>query len=64
MVGDIKMLNKNKKGEKEAIELLEKIGLRFDHNYSDQFRESMPDLLLLDGNYIEVTHTKHKPNND
>ena len=58
------MLNKNKKGEKEAIELLEKIGLSFDHNYSDQFKESMPDLLLLDGNYIEVTHTKHKPNND
>ena len=58
------MSNKMKKGEKEAITLLEKIGLRFDYNYSDQFQESMPDLLLLDGNYIEVTHTHHLPNND
>lgn len=35
------MSNKIINGEKEAIELLEKIGLRFDHDYSDQFRDSM-----------------------
>lgn len=53
------MPTKYKSGEKEAIELLTKIGLRFVDDYSDSNSKSMPDLKLDNDTFIEVTHTKH-----
>lgn len=63
MIGDC-MYNKYKSGELEAIELLQKYGLKFDLEYTDKGKQNMPDLLLCDGNYIEVTHTDHYIHND
>lgn len=50
------MLSDYKSGELETIKLLQKYGLEFDLEYSDKNKQNMPDLLLHDGNYIEVTH--------
>lgn len=49
-----------KKGENEAIQILQSIGVEIDLNYyDDSNHDSMPDLKYLDGRYIEVTHTYH-----
>ncbi len=53
-----------KPGELEALELLKKYGFEFDVEYTDKDRQNMPDLLLCDGNYIEVTHTDQYIHND
>ena len=58
------MIQKYKSGELEAIELLQKYGLKFNLEYTDKGKQNMPDLLLCDGNYIEVTHTDHYIHND
>ncbi len=53
-------MSKRKKGENEAVIILESIGIKIDKNYlDDNSRASMPDLKCENGRYIEVTHTKH-----
>ena len=53
------MAKKVKDGEQEAKELLVKLGIFIDEQYSDYGKNSMPDIKLVNGDYIEVTHTKH-----
>ncbi|MBR0148687.1 MAG: hypothetical protein IJM23_05755 [Lachnospiraceae bacterium] len=49
-----------KKGEKEALLILQSMGIEMDESYhDDNSRDSMPDLRYADGRYIEVTHTLH-----
>lgn len=49
-----------KKGESEAIIILENIGIEIDRDYyDDNSHKSMPDIRCKDGRYIEVTHTLH-----
>ncbi len=49
-----------KKGELEAITILESIGIQVDRDYlDDNSHKSMPDVKCTDGRYIEVTHTLH-----
>ncbi len=49
-----------KKGEHEAITILEKLGIEIDKSYyDDNSQQSMPDVKCTDGRYIEVTHTFH-----
>ena len=49
-----------KKGEQEAITILEKLGIEIDKSYyDDNSQHSMPDVRCKDGRYIEVTHTFH-----
>lgn len=49
-----------KKGELQAKIILEKFGIQFDDEYSDDNCGcSMPDLKYKDGRYLEVTHTRH-----
>lgn len=51
---------KRKKGEREAITILEHLGIEIDKNYyDDNSQQSMPDIRCKDGQYIEVTHTFH-----
>ena len=53
-------MSKIKKGESEAVIILESIGVKIDKGYKDDnSRPSMPDLKCENGRYIEVTHTKH-----
>lgn len=53
-------MSKRKKGEKEAVIILESIGIKIDKEYlDDNSQASMPDLKNENGRYIEVTHTKH-----
>lgn len=53
-------MSKRKKGENEAVIILESIGIKIEKNYlDDNSRASMPDLKCENGRYIEVTHTKH-----
>lgn len=49
-----------KNGEEEAKQILERKGYLFDNTYfDDNSKNSMPDLRLSDGRYLEVTHTLH-----
>ena len=49
-----------KKGEQEAKTILHNKGAVFDENYcDDNSQNSMPDLRLANGRFIEVTHTQH-----
>ena len=49
-----------KKGELEAITILESIGIQVDRDYlDDNSHKSMPDIRCKDGRFIEVTHTFH-----
>lgn len=49
-----------KKGEKEARELLERKGIKFDNSYyDDNVGESKADLRYENGRFLEVTHTRH-----
>lgn len=49
-----------KKGEQEAITILEKLGIEVDKGYyDDNSHKSMPDVKCKDGRYIEITHTFH-----
>ena len=49
-----------KKGEQEAITILESLGIGIDKTYhDDNSHDSMPDIRCKDGRYIEVTHTYH-----
>ena len=49
-----------KKGEQEAITILEKLGIEIDKSYyDDNSHKNMPDVRCVDGQYIEVTHTLH-----
>lgn len=51
---------KRKKGELEAITILENLGIEIDKDYyDDNSQNSMPDIRCKDGRYIEVTHTFH-----
>ena len=53
-------MNNKKRGEIEAKIILNKLGYDFDDSYKDDnSSESMPDLKLKNGRFIEVTHTKH-----
>ncbi len=52
--------NKRKKGETEAMHILQLKGYEFDTEYSDEnIGRSMPDLRYKNGRYLEVTHTAH-----
>ena len=54
------MVIKRKKGENEAIKILQSIGVEIDLKYyDDNGQDSMPDLKYIDGRGIEVTHTYH-----
>lgn len=59
---------KYKNGELYAKKILENVkGLQFDSSYhDDNSKDHMPDFRLINGDYIEVTHTNHnmKPNRD
>lgn len=49
-----------KKGEKEAREILERKGIKFDNSYyDDNVGESKADLRYENGRFLEVTHTRH-----
>lgn len=51
---------KRKKGEQEAITILENLGIEIDRSYyDDNSHKSMPDVRCKDGRYIEITHTFH-----
>lgn len=51
---------KRKKGEQEAITILENLGIEIDRSYyDDNSQQSMPDIRCKDGRYIEITHTFH-----
>ena len=51
---------KRKKGEQEAITILENLGIEIDTSYhDDNSQQSMPDIRCKGGRYIEVTHTFH-----
>lgn len=52
---------KYKNGELYAKKILENVkGLQFDSSYhDDNSEEHMPDFRLVNGDYIEVTHTNH-----
>ena len=51
---------KRKKGEFEAITILENIGIEIDKDYyDDNSQNSTPDIRCKDGRYIEITHTFH-----
>lgn len=51
---------KRKKGEQEAITILENLGIEIDRSYyDDNSQQSMPDIKSKDGRYIEITHTFH-----
>lgn len=53
-------MHDRKKGEQEAIAILEKLGIEVDKGYyDDNSHKSMPDIKCKDGHYIEVTHTFH-----
>ena len=52
-----------KRGEEEAVKILESKGYIFDKSYfDDNSQNSMPDLRYIDGRYLEVTHTFHNNN--
>ena len=55
---------KYKNGELYAKKILENVkGLQFDSSYHDDNSEAhMPDFRLINGDYIEVTHTNHNMN--
>lgn len=51
---------KRKRGEAEAMQILQAKGILFDEKYNDEGKEnSKPDLRYADGRYLEVTHTLH-----
>lgn len=52
---------KYKDSELHAKKILENVkGLQFDESYhDDNSKEHMPDFRLINGDYIEVTHTNH-----
>ena len=53
-------MSKHKRGELEAILILENLGIEIDKDYyDDNSKKSMPDIKCKDGHYIEVTHTLH-----
>ena len=53
-------MSNRKKGEQEAITILEKLDIEIDNNYyDDNSHKSMPDIRCKDGQYIEITHTFH-----
>lgn len=59
---------KYKNGELYAKKILENVkGLQFDDSYhDDNSKDHMPDFRLINGDYIEITHTNHNmnPNRD
>lgn len=53
-------MQKRKQGEREAILILENLGIEIEKNYyDDNSHSSMPDIRCKSGRYIEVTHTLH-----
>ena len=53
-------MQKRKRGELEAIIILENLGIEIDKSHcDDNSQKSMPDIKCKDGRLIEVTHTFH-----